>query len=54
MALEQYALICSMLSAIAMVFSWITMATWNWKYFIPTVLFAASSLGLAAYALFLR
>lgn len=54
MTLEWYALICSVLSLIAMVFSWITMATWNWKWFIPTCLFAAVSLSLAGYAVFLR
>ena len=43
--------ICSALSLIAMVFSWITMATGNWKWYIPTVLFAAASLFISLPAL---
>lgn len=53
MQVTEITLICAILSMIAMVFSWITMATWNWKWYIPTVLFAVASLGLAGYAIFL-
>lgn len=49
---EYCALICSVLTLIATVLSWITMATGNWKYYIPTILFALTSLGLAIFALF--
>lgn len=52
MSLEHYARICSVLSLIAMVFSWITMATGKWHYYVPTVLFAVASLILAGYILF--
>ena len=45
--------ICATLSLIAMVFSWITMATRNWMWYVPTVLFAAASLSLSCAALFL-
>ncbi len=54
MQLEYYLLICAVLSLIAMVFSWITMATQKWKWFIPTALFALASLGFSGYALFLK
>lgn len=51
MTRDYAALICSVLSLIAMVFSWITMAKQDWRYYIVTVLCAVSCLGLAAYAL---
>lgn len=51
MTRDQCALICAILSAIAMVFSWITMATWNWKWYVPTVLFSVASLIMAAIVL---
>lgn len=39
--------ICSALSLIAMVFSWITMATGDWAWYIPTVLLAVASFGFS-------
>lgn len=40
---------------IAIVFSWITTATEDWRFYIPTVLFALVTFGFGAYAfLFLR
>ncbi len=48
-----YALVCSILSLIALVFSWITMLTQKTLFYIMTILFGISSLALAAYVLFL-
>lgn len=53
MTMGHIVLICAILSAIAMVFSWITIATEDWRFYIPTVLFAVLSLGLAGFALFI-
>lgn len=43
-------MICSVLSLIAMVFSWITMEKQDWRYYIVTVLSAVACLGLGSFA----
>lgn len=48
MTVDHYALISAVASFLATVFSWITIGTGNWKWYIPTVLFAAVALGSAA------
>lgn len=43
-----YTIISAIASFFAIIFSWITIGTRNWKWYIPTVLFAFVSLAAAA------
>lgn len=50
MTVDHYALISAVTSLIATAFSWITILSQEWKWYIPTVLFAACSLISSAIA----
>lgn len=49
MGIEHFALISVAASLIATVFSWLTILRQEWKWYIPTLLFAAISLSAAAF-----
>ena len=54
MTVDHYTLISAITSILAIIFSWITIGTRNWMWYIPTVLFAAASLISSAVAFSLR
>lgn len=51
MTIEAIIKTCSILSAIAVVFSYLTMFTHNWRWYVPTVLFGVASLVLGVYGM---
>lgn len=49
---EMTVTICVILSLTAAVFSWVTMYTQNWRWYLPTVLFGVAGFALSIWGQF--